>query len=292
MSEIGLWKYLMNSIFKKVENILKNAAIEEYKAEAKMIITEISGLSVEEIILHNKILNEEEIIKTAIKRVFSKAPIQYILGCCYFMDEKYKVNEDVLVPRDETQILVEEAYNLIKDKINKIKILDIGTGTGCISCSLAKKLINKDIEILAVDISLGALEVAMENIKNLNLIRKVAIRKSDIFSKIHDFEKFDLIISNPPYIPISDKNSLDDIVKNFEPDIALFADDKDGIEFYKKIIQNAKNHLKENGFLAFELGINQALIVKKMFLENDFKNIKITKDLSNIDRVITAQKIN
>lgn len=279
----------MNTIFKQTEQILKDAGIEEFKAEAKLIILEVSGLSMEKILLSDDILNKEKIIEIANARASSKAPLQHILGYCHFMGEKYKVNKNVLIPRDETEILVEEAYNLIKNKNSKIDILDIGTGTGCISCALAKKLSNHDIEILGVDISLEALEVAIENINDLNLVRKVIIRKSDIYSKIRDFEKFDLIISNPPYIPLSQKNTLENTVKDFEPHLALFSDDKKGIDFYKKIIQNAKNHLKENGFVAFELGINQSEDVKNLLLAQGFKNIKITKDLANIDRVITAQ---
>ena len=279
----------MNSIFKTTEDILKNAGIEEYKAEAKMIVLQVSGLSAEEIYLNNTIPNEEEIINIAKKRASTKAPIQHILGFCYFMEEKYKVNKNVLIPRDETELLVLNAYDLIKDKKEKINILDIGTGSGCISCALAKKLEKKDIEILATDISTDALEIAIENINNLNLVRKVIIRKSDIYSKIRDFEKFDLIISNPPYIPLSEKNNLDKIVSDFEPELALFAQDKEGIEFYEKIIKDAKKYLKKEGFLAFEIGINQSGIIKDTLLKYDFKNINIVPDLANIDRVITAQ---
>lgn len=279
----------MNSIFKTTEDILKNAGIEEYKAEAKMIVLQVSELSAEEIYLNNTIPNEEEIINIAKKRASTKAPIQHILGFCYFMEEKYKVNKNVLIPRDETELLVLNAYDLIKDKKEKINILDIGTGSGCISCALAKKLEKKDIEILATDISTDALEIAIENINNLNLVRKVIIRKSDIYSKIRDFEKFDLIISNPPYIPLSEKNNLDKIVSDFEPELALFAQDKEGIEFYEKIIKDAKKYLKKEGFLAFEIGINQSGIIKDILLKYDFKNINIVPDLANIDRVITAQ---
>ena len=279
----------MNSIFKTIEDILKTSGIEEYKAEAKMIVLQISGLSTEEIYLNNIIPNKEEIINTAKKRASTKAPIQYILGFCYFMDEKYKVNKNVLIPRDETELLVLNAYDLIKDKKEKINILDIGTGSGCISCALAKKLEKKDIEILATDISTDALEVAIENINNLNLVRKVIIRKSDIYSKIRDFEKFDLIVSNPPYIPLSEKNNLDKAVIDFEPELALFAQDKEGVEFYEKIIKNAKNHLKNEGYIAFEIGINQSKIVKDILLKYDFKNINTIPDLANTERVITAQ---
>ncbi len=284
----------MNEIFKKVEKILFESGIEEFKQEAKLIITEVSGLSLEEILLLDSsaevIPNKDEIIKIANKRADEKIPLQYLLGFSYFMDEKYLINENVLIPRDETQILVEESYKLIKDLNKKINILDIGTGSGIISCSLAKKLKNKDIEIIAVDKSVAALEIALENISKSDLVRKVVIRKSDLFSKIRECEKFDLIVSNPPYIPLKEKNNLQKELE-FEPFEALFAQDDEGVEFYRKIIETAPEFLKKDGFLAFELGINQSKIVKQI-LEEKFKNINIIKDLAGIERVITAQIFN
>lgn len=277
----------MNEIFKKVEKILQEAKIEEYKKEAKLIILETSKQTIEEIIITSKVNNEEEILKKASLRAETKKPVQYILGCQDFMGDRYIVNENVLIPRDETEILVNCAYNLIKDKNEKIDILDIGTGSGCISCALAKKLINKNIEILAVDKSIEALEVAIENISKLDLIRKIIIRKSDLFSKIRDFEKFDLIISNPPYIPKSQKNNLQKELE-FEPYDALFTDDEEGVEFYQKIINQAPAYLKKGGYLAFEVGINQYKTVISMF-EEGFQDIEIIKDLAGIERVICAK---
>ena len=277
----------MNEIFKKVEKILQEAKIEEYKKEAKLIILETSKQTIEEIIITSKVNNEEEILKKASLRAETKKPVQYILGCQDFMGDRYIVNENVLIPRDETEILVNCAYNLIKDKNEKIDILDIGTGSGCISCALAKKLISKNIEILAVDKSIEALEVAIENISRLDLIRKIIIRKSDLFSKIRDFEKFDLIVSNPPYIPKSQKNNLQKELE-FEPYDALFTDDEEGVEFYQKIINQAPAYLKKGGYLAFEVGINQYKSVISMF-EECFQDIEIIKDLAGIERVICAK---
>ncbi|MBQ2983584.1 MAG: peptide chain release factor N(5)-glutamine methyltransferase [Candidatus Gastranaerophilales bacterium] len=277
-------------MLKTIENILLKGGIEEYRAEAKLIVESVSNLSLDKILIADELPNKEKMLEIANKRAQTHAPIQHILGFAYFMGEKYIVNENVLIPRDETELLVQKAYELIKNQQTKIDILDIGVGSGCISCALAKKLFEKDIEILGVDISLDAISTALENINKLDLIRKVILRKSDIFSKIRDIEKFDLIVSNPPYIPLSQKDELDNVVKNFDPHLALFAPDEDGIEFYKKIIETAPKFLKKGGFLAFELGVNQSEKVKKL-LEKDFKNIEITKDLAGIDRVITAQSV-
>ncbi|MBR5304536.1 MAG: peptide chain release factor N(5)-glutamine methyltransferase [Candidatus Gastranaerophilales bacterium] len=277
-------------MIKTIENILNNGGIEEYQAEAKLLVLEVSGMTYEDILLGKKIENAEKIIELAKKRIETKAPIQHIIGYARFMGEKYIVNSNVLIPRDETEILVNKAYELIKKQENKLDILDIGVGSGCISCALAKKLKEKEIEILGVDISVDALEVAIENVAKLDLVRKVILRKSDIYLKIRECEKFDLIVSNPPYIPILQKENLQKEVKDFDPKLALFASDDDGVEFYERIIKDAPNCLKPNGFIAFELGVNQAQLVKKM-LEKDFKNIEITKDLAGIERVITAQLI-
>ena len=278
----------MNPLIKKIENILKASGIEEYKKEAQILITEISGQSLEEIYLGKEIKDKDKIIELANKRALDRIPIQYLIGFSYFMGEKYKVNKDVLIPRDETELLVEASYKLIKDNKNKIDILDIGVGSGCVSCALAKKLENKEIEILGVDISSDAIITALDNVNSLNLERKVILRKSDIFSKIRNFEKFDLIVSNPPYIPINQKQELQYEVKNFEPELALFTKDINGIEFYEKIIQDAPKYLKSGGFLAFEAGVNQAQIIKEI-LKKDFENIQIAQDLAGIERVICAK---
>ena len=278
-------------MIKKVEKILSNAGIEEASAEAKLIVTELSGLSLEEILMNKKIENEEKILEIANKRASLKIPIQHLLGFSYFMGNRYIVNKDVLIPRDETEILVNKSYELLKDKKDKIDVLEIGTGTGCISIELAKKLKEKNIEILSVDISSSAIQTALDNANRFDVIRKVIFRKSDIYSKIRDIEKFDLIVSNPPYIPIKEKNNLQKEVRDFDPKIALFAYDEEGIEFYQKIIEKAGYYLKPNGMVAFEIGANQSEKVKEILENYNFKDIKIIKDLANIDRVISAKKI-
>ena len=252
---------------------------------------ELSQIKLEDIILGAEIENKEKMFKIANIRAKTKIPIQHLLGFAYFMGEKYIVNENVLIPRDETELLVNKSFELLKNKKGKINILDIGTGSGCISIELAKKLKEKDVEILAVDISSSAIIVALENANKFNVVRKVIFRKSDIYSKIRPTEKFDLIVSNPPYIPINQRNGLQDEVKNHDPDIALFAYDDEGIQNYKKIAKDAKNYMKSGGYLAFELGENQSILVKEILKESGFENIEIFKDLAGKNRVITA-KIN
>jgi len=297
-------------MIKKIENFLKENGLspDEARAEAVFLVCAVSKLSIEEIITGKKIQNEDEIWAKAEKRIETKAPIQHIVGFSYFMGDKFFVTKDTLIPRPETEMLVQKtifAIRGMKNKAQDLKILDIGTGTGCIAIEIAKNLpefacVDKStgakpndtpsLEVLGVDISTSALQIAIKNMEALEQQRRVVFRKSDIFSSIYEDEKFDIIVSNPPYIPILAKDSLDETVKNFDPSLALFASDKDGVEFYAKILEGAKNHLKPDGCVFFELGftnkVSQSRIVAEIALKLDFKLEFIEKDLSNIDRVI------
>lgn len=272
---------------KKIEEILKNGNIEEFKAEAKLIILNTAELSMDKIVLDVEVKEDiaKKTLEIAKKRIETKKPIQQLLGSAYFMGSVFKISENTLIPRDETEFLVLKAIEKIETiKKEKIHILDIGTGSGIIPISIA--LNTKNVEILGVDISTSALTIAIENAQKYLPSNIVLFRKSDLFSNIK--ETFDVIVSNPPYIPIKEKENLQKEVL-FDPDLALFAPDNDGVYFYKKIIENAKNHLKENGYVLFELGIGQSKLVEDILKENNFKNIEIVKDLAGIERVIIGQ---
>ncbi len=205
-------------------------------------------------------------------------PLQYIVGTAPFYDLTLKVNKDVLIPRFETEYLVEKTINYAKKYFsNKINILDIGTGSGAIAISLKKHL---DSNVTASDISAKALEIAKENAINNNA--KITFIKSDIFENIKG--KFDIIISNPPYIAYDEE--IEDIVKNNEPHIALYAKDK-GLYFYKKIINQAKKYLNKKSILAFEIGMTQGHSLKE-YASIYFKDSKIfvEKDLTGRDRYL------
>lgn len=266
---------------KQIEKILTDAGIEnnEAKIEAKMLVKHFIGLSEIDLTLNSEFEHNDSILEKVKLRAEKKIPIQHIIGTAYFMEEDFIVNKNVLIPRDETEILVRKAVDTINQ--NKFqKALDIGTGSGCIACIIAKLT---DSQVIGVDISTDALQIALENSSKLGLFNKAIFRKSDIFSNVR--EKFDIIISNPPYIPINEKNQLQTEVR-FEPDLALFAQDIEGIDFYDKIITKAPEFLNKGGYLMFELGINQAEKVKELMEKAGFQNIKIEKDLAKIDRVI------
>ncbi len=270
----------------EIVKILKNANIDEPEAKAKIILHEIAKLSTEEIFLRKEIENKNEVFDFVWKLAKTKAPLQYLLGYWYFMGEKFIVSPDVLIPREETEFLVKCALDKI-DEIKKgtVQILDIGTGSGCIACIIAKNA--KNTEVLGVDISINALQIALENVQKLDLIKRVVLRKSDIFSALREGETFDIIVSNPPYVCINDYNNLDKVVKDFEPKNALLAQD-DGLEFYKKIICNAKKYLNKGGYLIFECGKNQANKICKLLEKSNFNIDDVICDMAGIQRVVVA----
>ena len=272
----------------EIVKILTDAGIEQNEAniEVKMLIEHFAGYSVKDILLGKKLeQNKLKIVKEkALQRAKTREPIQHIIGFADFMGEKFIVNPSVLIPRDETEILVRKSIELI-NKNNLKTALDVGTGSGCIACMVAKYT---DCQIVGVDISTDALNTALDNASRLNLFNKAIFRKSDIFSNVKPSEKFDIIISNPPYIPIKEKEKLQEEVK-FDPAEALFAEDEFGVNFYSRISSAAPSVLNSCGYLIFEIGINQAERVSEIMQSSGFKNIEIIKDLSDIDRVICGQ---
>lgn len=282
----------IKQIEKEIVNRLTNVGIElnEAKVEAKMLIKHVFDFSNSDFLLKvNEVLDEKpvkDVLSLADIRATTKRPIQHIIGTAYFMGEDFIVNENVLIPRDETEILVRKALEILNAKPSvNISTLDIGTGSGCIACMVAK---NSESKVLGVDISTDALSTALDNASKLGLCNKAIFRKSDIFSSVRNDEKFDVIISNPPYIPESEMADIQAEV-SFEPKNALYAKNN-GLEFYQKIAQSASEFLKEDGYLMFELGINQSDTVKKMMEESGFKNIEIIEDLAYIKRVILGKR--
>lgn len=275
---------MINNI-KQLKNILTESGIEKQEAQAEVdfILKYVLNIKFEDIILGKKIDEKlfEKAFETVKKRAVTKQPLMQIIGFTIFMDNKFLVSKDTLIPRVETELLIKTCQGLIN---KNSKVLDIGCGTGIISIML-NKLTNCNVD--SCDISFEALKIAKANSQNLNT--KVKFFKSDLFENVQN--KYDLIVSNPPYIPIKEKEKLQKEVKEFEPPQALFTNDEQGIDFYKKIIQNSQKFLNNNGFLAFELGINQVRFVKDLFLSNNFQNIKTFKDLNHIERVIIAQKL-
>lgn len=273
---------------KEFTDYLKNNGFsyDEAVSEVDFVIEILTSLKSSDFIKDIKLSDKDySVVNNAIEqRVLTKKPIQQIVGQAFFMGNRYFVNEYTLIPRPESEIIVQECFKKIAGK-SSVRVLDIGTGSGCLAVEIAKNPAVQDI--VAVDICKNALDTAEKNAIYHKVKHKIKFVHSDLFSKID--EKFDIIVSNPPYIPLKEKQGLQAEVRDFEPKSALFASDDEGVEFYEKIIMQSAKYLKKSGFIIFELGINQSSTVKKMLEENNFKNIEIVKDLSLIDRIIIAQ---
>ena len=273
-----------------------------FKSELSELYTEAESAQLYSVFLYEKtgfdrfqqrrfahqelLISDEEELKEIIEELKTGKPYQQILGHTEFYGKKFFVDENVLIPRPETEELVElakiEIQNL-KSKIQNLKLLDIGTGSGIIPITLKKYFPNA--EISAMDISEKALEIAKKNAdfhkKEINFIQ------AD-FLNTELTEKYDIIISNPPYIGIEENIEIEDSVKGFEPNIALFSPTSDALIFYKKIAKDGEKYLNENGMIFLE--INQKLGKETLELFSNYSESRLIKDLSGNDRFVLAKK--
>ena len=228
-------------------------------------------------------IEKETVLNTALERLLKEEPIQYIIGKTEFYGLPFNVNKHTLIPRPETEELVEWVLNTT-EKEEKLNIIDIGTGTGCIPISLKKHLPNTNIS--AIDVSEDALKIAELNAK-LNNIDINFIRK-DILETEQLTQMYDVIVSNPPYVRNLEKVEIKNNVLENEPHLALFVDDNNPLIFYDKIADLAKLHLSENGLLFFEINQYLGKETVKMLKDKGFNNIELKKDFSGNDRMIKA----
>ena len=251
--------------------------------DARLLITGLLSVSNTDYVINKEMdiaqPQAEELISKA-KKIASGEPLQYVVGTTEFMSLEFKVEPGVLIPRPDTETLVEAAINYIGDK--NLRVLDIGSGSGCVAISIAHYC--KNAEVTSIDISPQALAIAKDN-RELNNA-EVQFMLCDIMND-YPKGKFDVIVSNPPYIPTNDISELDTNVKDFEPLTALDGG-KDGLDFYRRIISIAPELLSDDGKIYFEVGHDQADAVAEL-MSKDFKNIKKIKDLCGIERVVCGQ---
>ncbi len=275
----------INEILEKTIIKLKEKNIEDATTKARRLLAFVLNEKKEYLITHNDCdlqTEQQKQFEQYINEIINGKPIQYILGYQEFMEINFFVNENVLIPQPDTEILVEKTIE-IATKINQPQILDLCTGSGAIAISLSKNL--QDAIITASDISIDAINIAKHN----DTENKIQFIKSNLFENIN--EKFDILVSNPPYIKTEEIKTLSKEVQN-EPFIALDGGE-DGLYFYKEIIKNAHNYLKKNGYLCLEIGDDQRQDVIKLINKVKYYNeIKTYKDLAGNDRVIICKKIN
>lgn len=270
----------------KAINLLKKSNIENPIQQAKIVLASVLQKGKEYILINeNEVLQNEfynEFI-TKIEKLQKGIPLQYITHIQEFMGMDFYVDENVLIPQPDTEILVEEVLNLI-GKQESLSVLDMCTGSGAIAVSIAKNTNN--CKVYAVDISNTALEVAKKNAIKNGVDEKIEFINSNMFEKLDINKKFDIIVSNPPYIETDTIKQLEIQVQN-EPKIALDGG-LDGLDFYRNILANSKKYLKENGTIAMEIGYNQGKSVIDLF-KTQYENVYCKKDLSGNDRVIVCR---
>lgn len=282
----------IGQLIQKYSTILKNKNIDNPILEAQLLLANI--LEVEKLYVMTNYLKEVpkhiiEKFETDVELRCGNMPIQYIIGSQEFMSMQFNVNSSVLIPRPDTEILVEEVIrNYNKD--SEYNILELGTGSGCIAISLAKIFDNSIVH--AVDISIDALKIAQKNAMLNYVESKIKFYNGNLFEPIGESHNyFDILVSNPPYIPKMIIESLNSNVRDYEPRIALDGGD-DGLDFYRIICKESKNYLKKSGMIFLEIGYDQAKNVKELLKINNFDDIYVVKDLSGNDRVVTAKNAN
>lgn len=261
---------------------LKEAQLEEAQLDARLLLEEICGTD------HNTLLchgdrevseKEEEQYRKAIEQRAQHVPLQHILGYQDFMGLRFHVNEHVLIPRQDTEILVEEAMRYLHDGM---RILDLCTGSGCILLSLLHY--SNDCEGVGVDISKEALLVAKENAASLGI--ETDFVESDLYEKV--IGKFDLLVSNPPYIERKVIPTLMEEVREYDPYLALDGGE-DGLDFYRRIVEQAPDYLCRGGRILMEIGSGQAQAVSELLREAGFKEIDVCRDFAGLDRVVSGR---
>jgi release factor glutamine methyltransferase len=287
MYSIGKGFYFLKDALKHLYDDREAAAI------AHEVMEHITGLDKTGRLIHKELLltsEQETKFNQSLLSLQKGVPMQYVTGTAWFMGNKYAVTPDVLIPRPETEELVQWIVNDQKEKgsVNAAVILEIGSGSGCIPISLKKKLPYSDIT--SCDISEGALKVATKNAEDLGAV--VTFKHADFLNQEqwNEFDKYDIVVSNPPYIPVSEKEKLHINVRENEPATALFVPDDDALVFYRAIAHFGLNHLKEGGCIYCELDAAHAVETKELFEQTGYTIVTLKADMFNNLRMLKASR--
>ncbi len=271
--------------------------IDSPRLTAEMLLSFVLDMKRIELYMHfDKLVEKQQLdkLRSLVKRCIANEPVQYLVGSCEFYSMTFFVSPDCLIPRPETELLVERAVEFLRTRttLGSQNVCDLCTGSGCIASAIAKNYPN--CKAIATDICAQALAVAAKNVAKYNLTEKVALLRGDLFEPLinHlDVRQFDLLVCNPPYVSRGEYENLDAKVRNYEPALALNGG-ADGLDIYRRIISQVAEHLKPGGALMLEIGCLQGDAVKKL-LENTnaFGLLKVEKDFNNNDRIVAALRV-
>ncbi|MFO0665139.1 MAG: peptide chain release factor N(5)-glutamine methyltransferase [Polyangiaceae bacterium] len=281
--------WTIGTLVKWATDDFRARGIESPRLDAELIVGHALGLSRTEVIMHlDRPLEPAELslLRELVKRRRAREPMAYLKGQREFFGRWFAVDKRVLVPRPDTEVLLDVALRRTHDRALSCRTLDLCTGSGCIAITLSKE--RPTTPVLATDISEEALTVARANRERLGAYR-VAFAAGDLWAAVPAGATFDLVVSNPPYIPSGDIEGLMPDVRDFEPRLALDGG-SDGLDFLRRIVQEAPKYLAPGGILAVELGAGEAPAVRDLFLERGFEDVEVTKDLARIERVVSGRR--
>ena len=279
-----------NDLYMQTRNTLRDHAIEGYTLEARLLVATAAGKTTQELLRDLSLYTSPEVadkVAALAERRIAGEPVAYITGSWEFYGLPMLITPDVLIPRMDTELLVDAAKELLNGRKMDARVLDLCCGSGCIACAVGHEL--PAARIVAVDLSARALEVARRNIAANRLSSRVICLQADATaSPPMSMGQFDLIVSNPPYIKSADMRKLDPSVRDYEPAWALDGG-KDGLKFYKSIIKHWKVVLRPGGYLLFEVGEGQAESVKEMLLTGGFRSVSSKLDTLGVERVVIGK---
>ena len=293
MSTMEIWT--IKKLLEWITGYFEEKGVDAPRLSAELLLCHVLGLErIQLYTLYDRVVDQQQLaqLRALVKRAGEHEPIAYLVGRCEFYSLPLTITQDCLIPRPETEHLVEKAISFLRQRQGGQHVLDLCTGSGCIAAAIAKNV--KDVHIAATDISDAALKVAAENMEKLKLTDKVRLLCGDLFEPIIEGlgeARFDLIVSNPPYVSEVEYEILDKNVKDYEPANALLAG-ADGLDVYKRIAEQVDDFLKPDGALMMEIGYAQGPAIGELH-ENTgvFKAVTIEKDFANNDRIVIAKKL-
>ncbi|MDH4202462.1 MAG: peptide chain release factor N(5)-glutamine methyltransferase [Phycisphaerae bacterium] len=292
MSAMETWT--IKKLLEWVSGYFEDKGVDSPRLSAELLLCDVLGLErIQLYTLYDRVVQPAQLaqLRALVKRAGEHEPVAYLVGRCEFYSLPLTITPDCLIPRPETEGLVERCVHFLRNRERVQHVLDLCTGSGCIAAAIAKNV--EDAQVVATDVSDAALKVAAENIEKLKLTEKVQLLCGDLFDPVIeglDAARFDLIVSNPPYVSEPEYAALDKNVKDYEPKDALLAG-ADGLDVYKRILEKVDDFLKPDGALMMEIGYAQGPAIRELLEASGvFRTITIEKDFANNDRIAVAAK--